>query len=439
MRKPGLQRATIAALLSGACIANADTFRIELDYMGAAGDGHDHMPQQIVLDAVIQMFACQGHTLIIDLDDEIPHQNTLTGDPGADCGNFWGYTGTSNTYRSIRDTWFDREGTDGWHYGIFAHQYRVDADPDNPGSGCSTTGSSGRANGGDAFIVTLGNFDGSTGTLYAQAGTLAHEFGHNLGLSHCGNMNCGNTTEYIQNMPSVMAYTYQLSGVKTRMLSLGLIPEYAPYRELDFSHGRLCAWDENNLNETFGTRMMPVDFNCDNDTNDSGVVQDLGFRGGGMGSDAPWCGESDDDRSVISDYNEWANIEDGASLVAKAGQNDGEAIFKLDDRLQKSTPCITKEEWDEIVARTPDIVTGGGPTLTVEGCIATGRNAFVAVSNPILPFGTCWLPHNGVGNGQAAAPTNSVWWLQPGTYDEGPQLLNKRGIWSCNTGTALIE
>ncbi|MGE3181304.1 MAG: M43 family zinc metalloprotease [Phycisphaerae bacterium] len=435
-------RCFITAMLAGALglAAAAETFRVEIDYMGADGDGHDHMPDQIVLDAVIQMFACQGHTLIIDLDDEVPHTDLLTGNPGTnmDCRDFWTYTGVSNTYRNYRNTYRDRGA--GWHYCLFAHQYRIDSNPGTSDSGgCTTTSSSGRANGGDAFIVTLGAFDGQTGTLYAQAGTLAHEFGHNLGLSHCGSQDCDATTEYVQNMPSVMAYTYQLSGVKTQLLSLGFVPDYAPFKEIDFSHGRMCSLNENSLNETTGTRMMRVDFNCDNDTSDSVVVQDLGFRGGGLGSSAPWCGETDVNRSTLTDYNEWANINDGATLVALAEEGDGEALFRLDERLEKSRTCITKEEWDEFVSYNPDIVLGGGPPLAIEGCIATGRNAYVATSST-FSFGLCGFPFSGVILAQSSSPNNAVYWMTPGTYDQaGTTVLNKPGIWSCNTGTARIE
>ena len=418
MQKPF---ATVSALLALAAWtpAPADTFRIEIDWMGADTDGHDHRPEQIVLDAVIQMFACQGHTLIIDLSNEVPHMDFLTGDPNADCGSFWTYTGATNTYRNIRNANRDRGA--GWHYCIFAHQYRIDPDDDNPNSGCGNTTSSGRANGGDCLIITLGGFGGQTGTLFEQAATLAHEFGHNLGLGHAGSMDSGITTPYVQNLPSVMSYTYQLGGVKTTLGELGFAPDYALFKDIDYSFGRMCSLNENALIETRGTLMQRVDFNCDDDTSDVGVLQDLGFRGAGFGSSAPWCGEADESRTTLVDYNEWANLVDGAGMRS-IPENDGPT-------------CITAEEW-ELVRATMGM--RGGPPLVVEPCIG-GRNCYLGPLF-VTESGTCTLPYDSAQQAHAAMPAGSVFYLTPMTYDEsGTTLLNRRGVWSCNTGTARIQ
>ena len=432
-----------AAMLLVTAAAHADTFRIEIDYMDDPGDGHDHQPVQLVLDAVVQMFACQGHTLILDLDDAVPHQPTLIGDPTADCGSFWTYTGAANTYRSIRDAWFDREGQAGWHYCIFAHDYSVDANPGAPNSGCSVSGSSGRANGGDSLIVTLGSFDGQTGSLFAQAATLAHEFGHNLGLNHCGGQVCGSNNTptadpnwvgpQMPNLPSVMSYNYQLAGVRTRLLSNGLIFEESLFKEMDYSHGRMCTWNENSLDETVGSVMMPIDFNCDNDADDAPVVQDLNFGGAGVGNTAPWCGPNQR-QTLIADFDEWSNIQDGATLVASAGRGAGDALFLLEQRERESSPCITSEEWQRVSA---DLgLRGGGPPLVEESCI-TAENVFVGFS---AGSGVCDSPYDGVQAAQESSPNGSVYYLYRGTYNEaGSTLLDKRGKYFCKTGSALIR
>ena len=436
MRKTPKYAALSAAVGLLAATAGAATFRVEIDYMGDSG-GHDHLPDQLVLDAVIQMFACQGHTLIIDLDDEVPHVNTLTGDPNDDCGSFWTYVGATNTYRSYRNLYRDQGA--GWHYCIFAHQYRVDSNDVDDDSGCVTTGSSGRANGGDAFIVTLGGFGGGTGTLFEQAATLAHEFGHNLGLGHAGSMDSGITTPYVQNLPSVMAYTYQLSGVRSRLLDLAFAPDYALFKDIDYSHGRMCSLNENSLDEPRGTRMLSVDFNCDDDASDTGVLQDLGFRGGGAGSNAPWCGEVDDSRTTLVDYDEWANLNDGATLVADAERGEGPAadLLKSRERQLDKDRCITAEE--HIALQLEEGRGGGGPPLVIEGCI-TGENVYVANSANAAPDGRCVDWHPTVPGAQTVSPSGSVYYLTPGTFDSaGTTTLNKRGIWTCNTGTARIQ
>lgn len=431
-----MRRAAIAMTLAAITLsvsAPADTFRIEIDYMGDDSDGHNHRPSQMVLDAVIQMFACQGHTLIIDLDDEIPHMDLLTGNPNDDCGDFWTYTGLPNTYRNIRNQ-YRNHGT-GWHYCIFAHQYRKDDDDINNGSGCATTTSSGRASGGDAFIVTLGGFSGQTGTEFEQAATLAHEFGHNLGFSHVGSMDEGVVTPYVQVLPSVMSYSYQLRGVKDGLIANGFAPEYALFKNIDYSFGRGCSQNENNLDETRGTRMMRVDFNCDNDTNDTGVLQDLGFRGSGMGSSAPWCGQADASRTVLNDYNEWANISDGAGLVARGDSGDPAALVELSERERKMPICITYEDY---LAYLPPNGLGGGPELEVEACI-TGQNVYVGPLN-FVETGVCVFPFDSVQQAQSSSPARSVYYITPGTYNEsGTTTLNRRGIWTCNTGTARIQ
>ena len=411
--------------------SGADTFQIEIDYMGADTDGHDHMPSPLVLDAVVQMFACQGHTLIIDLSDEIPHYDYLVGNPDDNCSGLFSYTGLPNTYASIRDIYRDHGA--GWHYCIFAHQWQTGrSDPNDP-EGCYPTTSSGVASGGDAFIVSLGAFSGQTGTPFQQAATLAHEFGHNLGLSHCGE--CAGDSAYLLNMPSIMTYQYQLIGVRSGMTALGLIPPEALFKELNYSHGRLCGLYEPALDETRGTVMMPVDFNCDDDAFDINVVQDLNFRGLGIGSSAPWCGEADVDYAYLVDYDEWANIEDGAALMLSCENGDSGAAAELQRRRDLMEPCITKEEWDLIAL---DMQLGGRADLEVEACI-TGLNVFIG-DNEGSGSGDCPSPYVSVQNAQSSSPSGSVYFLSPGVYDEsGTTTLSKPGVYTCRTGIAEIR
>jgi hypothetical protein len=401
----GLAAVTLA--LAGAP-THAATFRIEIDYMVGT---HSHQPSQLVIDAVVQMFACQGHTLIIDVDDAIPHYSTLRRNPSDCSASLFNYSGSDDSFGALKAKYFDHSHDDGWHYCIFAHNYEDQS--------CDVTSSSGLAQNGWNFIVTLGSFNAGVGTLFEQAATLAHEFGHNLGLSHCGTMDCGGDTStasyvgpFVPNMPSVMSYRYQLAGVRTNMLANGLITADALFKDIDYSHGRLCGLNENSLNEFVGTYMNEVDWNCSG-TLQSPIVKDI--NGGNSG----WC-SANGNRTNIVDYNEWANIADPLPAAADASPQE--------------FSCITFEEWEALRAGLPE---GGGPPLVVESCIG-GRNVFIGSS--IISAGLCSLPYTSVQTAHNAAPNNSVFFFKPGTYDEtGVVTLNKPGLYLSNVGTAEIR
>ncbi len=400
----------LALALLASIPAPAATFKIEIDYMVAAG--HSHMPSQAVIDAVVQMFACRGHTLIIDVDDALPHYNVLRRNPNNCNSSLFNYNGEAASFGSLRDTYFDRINDPTWNYCIFAHNYE---DPN-----CNTTGSSGLGElPGRYFVVTLGSFSGQTGTLFDQAATLAHEFGHNLGLTHCGESNCDADGNYNPILPSIMSYRYQLAGVRTNVLCNGLAPPQAIFKDIDYSEGRQCTVNELALNEFNGTFMQPVDWDCDG-TLESSVIQDIGGDGDG------WCGDATG-LSVLQDRDEWAAVALYTTLRDRG---------KLPEPNEVS--CITAEEWDLVQREILDRGSCPQPTLQTEIC-PSGRNVFVSPGTG-LGVGWCTLTFKGVQTAQASSTHGSVYFLRPGDYNEsGVTTLNKNGIWMCNTGTAVIR
>lgn len=406
--------ATLVAVLA-AGTAPAETFRIEIDYM--VGIDHSHEPSATVIAAVQQMFACHGHTLIIDVSDAIGHWDVLRRDPDDCAGSLFDYSGSPDSFGHIKSTFADHSPAEGWHYCIFAHNYQV---YDPASEECVVTSSSGLAEmPGWNFVVTLGSFTGGTGTEFDQAATLAHEFGHNLGLSHCGPADCGGIGNYTPILPSTMSYRYQLAGVRSNLLCHALTVEQALYKEIDYSHGLLCAVNETDLDEPFGTVMTAVDWNCDGVLN-TGVAHDI--NGGKSG----WC-SSTGSLSWIDDTDEWAKIADPEGVSGR--------------EVSREIGCITWDEWQEVQREIARLRGCSQPALTVEPCLS-GRNVYIG------PFtgpasGECDYPYFYLQQAHNLAPEHSVFFLKPGTYHDtayyGTVVLDKAGTYLCNIGTARVD
>jgi hypothetical protein len=182
-----------------------------------------------------------------------------------------------------------------FHYSLYAHNLLgLDGT-----SGCAEIF-------GNDFIVSLGSWTSvgghPVGTTDQQAGTLMHEFGHNLNLHHGGadDINCK------PNYLSVMTYTRQIDGSPITG------------RPLDYSRSALATLDEANLNEPVGIggpagdqtaygpppRQVvpangPINWNQDGDGVDLGVsvdVNNLGISGcGGVGT-------------VLQGHDDWSNL-----------------------------------------------------------------------------------------------------------------------------------
>ncbi len=114
-----------------------------------------------------------------------------------------------------------------FHYVLFANRH----------SGGTSSGKS-RGIPGHDLVVTLGGWPVAGGTELQQAGTLMHEFGHNLGLRHGGT----DDSPYKANYFSVMSYNYQMVGLTTS----------GNANVFDYSRLRVGAVTESSLNEVNG-------------------------------------------------------------------------------------------------------------------------------------------------------------------------------------------
>ena len=397
--------------------ARADVFNIEIDYMVDSGiGGHSHRPSNIEIDAVVQMFACQGHTLNIEVDDAIPHYTQMRNDPD-NCRSTFGYSGANGSFGKLKQDYFDHAGEGGWHYCIFAHMIEDDE--------CNVSGSSGIAEiGGDDFIVSLGDFDNDIGTPWDRAGTLAHEFGHNLGLYHCGAANpCGDPEEDPDNigprqlnLPSVMSYFYQLRGVRANLECQALVHEgLSLFKNLDYSHGTMCGLNEAALEERRGTGMRGVDWNCDG-TIQGVVTQDLNDDADG------WCGATSG-LQPLWDFDEWSHIRDATHGGQAAVEN------------LPVVRCVSAEELETYSRRR------GGcpqPPAVPEACIS-GNMTYVDTNGFSNGFGICDVPYETVEAAHDNTEPGSILYLAPGIYDRSAPMILWKPMTLTTTGTAVIR
>lgn len=377
--------------------------QVEIDYM--VDVDHTHLPSQAELDAVIQMFACHGITLVAEIGDAVPHIDTLVDGPVAN--DFFSVTGM-NTFRSIKSVYQGHTGG-GWHYCLFGHDYTADGDP---------IGSSGLAEtGGDDLLVSLGSFADQIGTPFDRAATFAHELGHNLTLTHQG----GQALVVGRHKPiyaSIMSYAFQLDGVRSQLRCLEIVDNFALFKELDYSDGRMPVINEGALDETLGARIRRVDWNC-NGLYQGVVVQDLDDAS----NDGNWCGSAGS-IDVLTDNNDWAQIQDNTAAA-------------LPERMPIET-CITADEVREAhLLRGPNACPSDQPELVSEPCQG-GVMAWVQAGYVGTQTGTGSQPFSSFLGGYGAVPAQSVLYVQPGSYAAGTGILSKPMV-IAGPGDAMIH
>ena len=265
---------------------------IEIDWM--QNGAHSHRPSDQAVNTVIDAFAnspvsnpngIEGIRLHIDRSNNVNHQPVL---------GSWAIFGYDwSAFDAIKADNFDADRRFVYHYCIFAHNLPTPPFQPGPPSGIAELP-------GNDFIVALGD----TPPQIWEAGTLMHEFGHNLNLHHGGD----DDVNYKPNYLSIMSYHFQLSGIP-------------PTGRIDYSNTNLPSLDENNLNENVGiqdgvdsTRFFtptgnietwpgtgPIDWDDDN-LIETSVQADINRDGIYLGSIViPRL-------TVLTGHDDWANI-----------------------------------------------------------------------------------------------------------------------------------
>jgi hypothetical protein len=217
-----------------------------------------------------------------------------------------------------------------FHYALFANSLNLDG----------SSGPSGSAElSGNDLIVTLGGYgftasEESVNLLISmQASTLMHEFGHNFGLRHGGNED----SNYKPNHYSVMNYMYQFAGLSAAPNSAYAAERYYLANDMkgksycnlmenspcsanfitSYSDGAGADLDENNLSEAFNIGRGSVDGAYADWDNNTALTS------------APFARNINSQyssvRSVLKDYNEWANLRLPFSR-AYSGSNSGDGL-----------------------------------------------------------------------------------------------------------------
>ena len=284
----------------GARTNQKDIF-IEVDYMDSTNSGAlavdvGVVPQKEALQKVQASFLANAYVVHFDVGDLYAQDGNVTNPAQMDLGggNEVNYalsvsldaTNTADNVRNYKVNNMHVERKTIFYYMLFGTSQKLDG----------TDGSSGLAEKpGNDSLMTLGGWGLHKGTVAAtnalinfQAGTVMHEFGHNLNLAHGGNED----ENYKPNYVSIMNYLYQLDGLSTIGDNEGdryyrnkgaagcpNTPLTNPYNGdpqnfiIDYSHGIASNLEEvTGIDEGNGLGYpgsVPVDYNCNSSLADT--------------------------------------------------------------------------------------------------------------------------------------------------------------------------
>ncbi len=299
-------------------------FFVEVDWMNTTDLGV--IPQREALEMVRDAFARNGMAIHFDVGD-LFHQAEGLSPADFDLGG--GNAVPFNKYISIHNNGdptsslplIKAANMDAARINNLPFYYMLFASSQNVNGNAGSSGVAWVF--GKESIISLGQWglsrNSATATNYLinyQAGTVMHEFGHNLSLWHGG----ADSVNYKPNYLSVMNYSFQLTGLPTEgehELSRYFIrkffgnalcgsytydsmpnppsQDYRNYR-IDYSHGESLAFNEADLNEALGLgrpQSVAQDLNCDGVKNGVGLVVDL---------------NSDSQTSTLHDHDDWGQV-----------------------------------------------------------------------------------------------------------------------------------
>lgn len=190
--------------------------------------------------------------------------------------------------------------------------------------------------------------------INAQAVTVMHELGHNLGLSHGGK---DDKVNYKINYYSIMNYNYQLNGLNdlstttnpgqrflTKHVSKSALCyvkkaklEHNAYSSdfiIDYSSGTQPEIDPTHASEVTGFSNHPVDYNCDGVSDATGInLYALGY------SDLP----PEDATTSWKDHNDWEDINPNFGAYTGLSTNNDGAVAYRATTYRSASPSSTPE------------------------------------------------------------------------------------------------
>ncbi|QLG88003.1 lamin tail domain-containing protein [Chitinibacter bivalviorum] len=337
----------------GARPGQKDVF-IQVNWMKTLDPGV--LPRKEALQQVVNAFAPHGIAIHFDVGGLFnpnfsPADFNLGGGrsvPYAQCIGL-GSSGSpcpESTIYAYKAQYFDAARLQTFHFLLMANSQLSDG----------SAGSSGVAElGGNDLLLTMGNwgFVTTAGTglnqlVNMQAATIMHELGHNLGLNHGG----GDGINYKPNYLSVMNYLYSLYGTGSgsdsfRQRYLGRLNNTDP---CSYSNGPCAANMPLNFSDGSGGNLNEADLS-DTQTGIGRGLVNLDWNNNGTNQTHYSYDVNDDGQiGVLSDYNDWANLQFAFARNLTGNMGSSRALSKS----SSSANPVLNDRQKHIVDPAPD-------------------------------------------------------------------------------------